>query len=37
MQLIEQARIDSYNSREPVTLVVFSPFDVWHRNNNQYG
>ncbi len=27
IQLIKQALIDSYNSRQPVTLVVFSPFD----------
>ncbi|PNQ78098.1 MULTISPECIES: YolD-like family protein [Paenibacillus] len=27
VQLIEQALIESYNTRQPVTLVVFSPFD----------
>ncbi|AET60750.1 yold [Paenibacillus terrae HPL-003] len=29
VQLIEQARIDSYYSREPVTLVVFSHLTMW--------
>ncbi|CCC85672.1 uncharacterized protein yqjX [Paenibacillus polymyxa M1] len=27
VQLIEQALIDSYNSRQPVSVTVFSPFD----------
>lgn len=27
VQLIEQALIDSYNTRQPVTVTVFSPFD----------
>lgn len=27
VQLIEQALIDSYNSRNTVTVIVFSPFD----------
>lgn len=27
VRLIEQALIKSYNTRQPVTLVVFSPFD----------
>jgi hypothetical protein len=27
VQLIEHALIESYNSRQPVTVVVFSPFD----------
>ncbi|MGG4214327.1 YolD-like family protein [Paenibacillus sp. FSL L8-0638] len=26
VQLIEQALIESYNTRQPITLVVFSPF-----------
>ncbi|MHB0944548.1 YolD-like family protein [Paenibacillus sp. ALE1] len=27
VQLIEQALIESYNSRKPVSVTVFSPFD----------
>ncbi|MFB5269259.1 YolD-like family protein [Paenibacillus enshidis] len=27
MQLIEQALIESYNRRVPITVVVFNPFD----------
>ncbi|QYK62558.1 YolD-like family protein [Paenibacillus sp. S25] len=27
VQLIEQALIESYNSRQPVSVTVFSPFD----------
>lgn len=27
VQLIEQAIIDSYNTRTPITLVIFGPFD----------